>query len=248
MLRNRLITVLTFYNGVLFRTKLFKPDYRYTTNFVDMWSVDEIVIIDISEIKFKKTFINVINNFAKSCFVPLTVGGGIRSPNDVRDVLIAGADKVSINSAAVLNPHLIDECSKSFGSQCIVVAIDVKRNYEKNFWEVYTHGGRKATGLDAIEWSINMSDCGAGELLITSMDKDGTGEGFDLQLTREISTTVEIPVIASGGVGCLDDLYKGLTTGGASAVLAASIFHFNKSTIKDAKNFLNDRGVCVRLD
>tara|TARA_A100001015_G_scaffold215107_1_gene241472 strand:- start:1417 stop:2181 length:765 start_codon:yes stop_codon:yes gene_type:complete len=215
----------------------------------DQEGADEIAFLDITaSSENRKTIIEVIERVSEKVFVPLTVGGGIRSPNDVRDALIAGADKVSINSAAVLNPHLIDECSKSFGSQCIVVAIDVKRNYEKNFWEVYTHGGRKATGLDAIEWSINMSDCGAGELLITSMDKDGTGEGFDLQLTREISTTVEIPVIASGGVGCLDDLYKGLTTGGASAVLAASIFHFNKSTIKDAKKFLNDRGVCVRLD
>lgn len=215
----------------------------------DQEGADEIAFLDITaSSENRKTILEVIKKVSEKVFVPLTVGGGIRSPNDVRKALIAGADKVSINSAAVLNPDLIDECSKSFGSQCIVVAIDVKRNHEKNFWEVFTHGGRKATGLDAIEWSIKMSNYGAGELLITSMDKDGTGQGFDLRLTREISTKVEIPVIASGGVGCLNDLYEGLTTGGASAVLAASIFHFNKSTIKEAKKFLNDRGVCVRLD
>ncbi len=215
----------------------------------DQEGADEIAFLDITASSDnRKTITEVIERVSEKVFVPLTVGGGIRSPNDVRKALGAGADKVSINSAAVLNPQLIDECSKSFGSQCIVVAIDVKRNREKNFWEVYTHGGRESTGIDAIEWSIKMSEYGAGELLITSMDKDGTGEGFDLVLTREISTIVEIPVIASGGVGCLQDLYDGLTTGGASAVLAASIFHFNKSTIHEAKNFLNARGVCVRLD
>jgi cyclase len=215
----------------------------------DKEGADEIAFLDITASSDnRKTILEIIEKVSEKVFVPLTVGGGIRSPDDVRKALLAGADKVSINSAAVTNPQLILECSKSFGSQCIVVAIDVKMNYKKNFWEVYTHGGRKPTGIDALEWSVQMSDYGAGELLVTSMDKDGTGLGFDLILTRKISESVEIPIIASGGVGCLDHLFEGLTSGGASAVLAASIFHFNQNTIKEAKIFLKERGVCVRLD
>jgi cyclase len=156
----------------------------------DQEGADEIAFLDITaSSENRKTILEVIERVSEKVFVPLTVGGGIRSPNDVREALVAGADKVSINSAAVLNPGLIDECSKSFGSQCIVVAIDVKRNHEKNFWEVYTHGGRKSTGINAIEWAAKMSDYGAGELLITSMDKDGTGQGFDLILTREFNNS-----------------------------------------------------------
>ncbi len=215
----------------------------------DQEGADEIAFLDITASSDnRKTILDIIERVSEKVFVPLTVGGGIRSANDVRNVLLAGADKVSINSAAVLNPQLVDECSKTFGSQCIVVALDVKKNNSKNFWEVYTHGGRNPTGKDAFEWAIKMADYGAGELLVTSMDRDGTGKGFDLFLTSEISKLVEIPVIASGGVGSLHDLFNGLTTGGASAVLAASIFHFNKNTIQEAKNFLNERGVCVRLD
>lgn len=215
----------------------------------DQEGADEIAFLDITASSDNRnTILEIIERVSEKVFVPLTVGGGIRTPNDVRKILLAGADKVSINSAAVLNPQLIEECSKSFGSQCIVVAIDVKMNHDKNFWEVYTHGGRKPTGINALEWAVKMANLGAGEILLTSMDRDGTGQGFDLVLTREVSKIVEIPVIASGGVGCLEDLLDGLTAGCAAAVLAASIFHFNKNSIKEAKNFLNQRGVCVRLD
>ncbi len=215
----------------------------------DQDGADEIAFLDITASSDnRETILEIIEKVSEKVFVPLTVGGGIRTPDDVRKTLLAGADKVSINSAAVENPDLIIECSKNFGSQCIVVAIDVKMNVEKNYWEVFTHGGRKPTGIDAIDWASKMACFGAGELLLTSMDKDGTGKGFDLKMTKEISSGVEIPVIASGGVGSLQDLFEGLTAGEASAVLAASIFHFNKCSIKEAKSFLKKRGVCVRLD
>ncbi len=254
MLAKRIIPCLDVNNGRVVKGTNFVDlkdagDPVSVASKYDQEGADEIAFLDITASSDnRKTILEIIEKVSEKVFVPLTVGGGIRSPDDVRKALLAGADKVSINSAAVLNPSLISECSKSFGSQCIVVAIDVKMNREKNFWEVYTHGGRKSTGIDALEWSIQMSDYGAGELLVTSMDMDGTGKGFDLVLTREISKLVQIPVIASGGVGCLNDLFEGLTNGGASAVLAASIFHFNINTIKEAKIFLKERGVCVRLD
>ena len=183
-------------------------------------------------------------------FIPLTVGGGISSVNDIRALLNSGADKITINTAAIKNPDLISEASDAVGSQCIVVAIDAKRKLNSSFddnWEIYTHGGRNPTGIDALEWAINMEQKGAGELLVTSMDKDGTKEGFDLELMKAIDDRVNIPIIASGGVGTLEDLYDGIEIGKADAVLAASIFHFGTYTIKEVKEYLAKRGISMRI-
>jgi len=177
--------------------------------------------------------------------MPLTVGGGVRSLEDIRNLLLAGADKVGINTSAITNPMLIEEGANKFGSQCIVVAIDVKKN--KDGWMVYTHGGRKETGLDAIEWAQLVTEKGAGELLITSMDRDGTGKGFDVDLLKAITSKVSVPVIASGGVGNLEHLVQGVKEGGASAVLAASIFHFGKYKIQDARKAMTEAGLNTRL-
>ena len=178
--------------------------------------------------------------------MPLTVGGGVRNTHDIRKLLLAGADKVSINTAAVSNPALVSEAAECFGAQCIVVAIDAKK-IEEDKWEIFTHGGRTPTGIDAVEWAMNMAKRGAGEILLTSMDKDGTREGFDINLTRKVADSVNIPVIASGGVGSLDHLVDGIRKGHASAVLAASIFHFGEFTIGDAKNHLSRAGISVRM-
>jgi cyclase len=186
----------------------------------------------------------MIEAVADQVFIPLTVGGGVRTVEDVRRLLNAGADKISMNTAAIQQPNLIRDCSDKFGAQCIVVAIDAKR--VGDHWEVFTHGGRNATGLDVVRWATRVMTLGAGEILLTSMDRDGTGQGFDLELTRAVSESVSIPVIASGGVGCLAHLYEGVTQGAADAVLAASIFHFGEHTIGEAKAYLSSRGVCVR--
>ncbi|KZZ15306.1 imidazole glycerol phosphate synthase subunit HisF, partial [Oleiphilus sp. HI0079] len=187
---------------------------------------------------------------AENVFIPLTVGGGIRKLEDIRNMLNAGADKVSINTAAVFNPELVREAAERFGSQCIVVAIDAKKvsgPEEEPRWEIFTHGGRKPTGLDAVEWSKKMADYGAGEILLTSMDQDGVKSGYDLGVTRAISEAVSIPVIASGGVGNLQHLADGVTHGGADAVLAASIFHFGEHTVQEAKEFMAAQGIEMRL-
>ena len=207
---------------------------------------DEITFIDITASSDNRDLIlDIIESVAKQIFIPLTVGGGVRSVNDVRRLLNAGADKVSINTSAILNPELVKESSARFGSQCIVVAIDAKR--VDDHWEVFTHGGRNKTGLDALEWAKKMVDYGAGELLLTSMDRDGTKSGFDLELTQQISDAVEVPIIASGGVGNLKHLVDGVKLGKADAVLAASIFHFGEFSIKDAKEFMKNNNVEVRL-
>jgi len=212
---------------------------------------DEITFLDISAShEGRETMVHVVEQVAEQVFIPLTVGGGIRTVDDVRRMLNAGADKVSINTAAVLNPDLIREVSDHIGSQCIVVAIDAKRvsaEGEPLRWEIFTHGGRKPTGLDAIEWASKMCDYGAGELLVTSMDRDGTKQGFDLELTRRIADAVPVPVIASGGVGNLDHLVEGVIEGHADAVLAASIFHFSEHAIADAKARMAAAGIEVRL-
>jgi cyclase len=187
---------------------------------------------------------------ASQVFIPLTVGGGVRTVEDIRRLLNAGADKVSINTAAIHNPEFVREAAERFGSQCIVVAIDAKRvsaDNEAGHWEIFTHGGRKPTGIDAVAWAKKMADLGAGEILLTSMDRDGTKNGFDLGVTRAISDAVNIPVIASGGVGNLQHLVDGVKAGGADAVLAASIFHFGQHTIPEAKQFMSAQGVVVRL-
>ena len=209
---------------------------------------DEIAFLDITATKQRRgTLSEVVSKVAEQVFVPLTVGGGIRSLEDVSTMLLAGADKVSINSAAVTEPGLVSDCANKFGSQCIVVAIDAKKRIGREGWEIFTHGGTQPTGIDAIEWAKKMKTFGAGELLVTSMDRDGTKKGFDIQLTSTISDAVDIPVIASGGVGNLEHLFEGLIEGKADAVLAASIFHFGTYSIYEAKQFLKGKGVDVRF-
>ncbi len=217
----------------------------------DEQGADEITFLDITAShEGRETMVHVVEQVAGEVFIPLTVGGGIRSVADVRRMLVAGADKVAINTAAVREPELVRAAARAVGSQCIVVAIDAKRVSgpgEPPRWEVYTHGGRRPTGLDAVEWARRMNTYGAGEILLTSMDRDGTKEGFDLELTRAVAEAVEVPVIASGGVGTLEHLAEGILEGGADAVLAASIFHFGEHTVGEAKRYLASRGIEVRL-
>lgn len=235
----------------------------------DEQGADELTFLDITASSDKREIIiEVVERTAECVFMPLTVGGGIRNLEDIRKLLKAGADKVSVNTAAVNNPELVKEAAEKFGSQCIVVAIDAKRIEERGKkaeerglrsgdrrrktevrkkWEVYIHGGRTPTGIDVVEWAKKMEDFGAGEFMLTSMDRDGTKDGYDLELTRTISDLVSIPVIASGGVGTLKHLYDGLTAGNASAILAASIFHYGEYSIREVKEYLKERGINVRL-
>ena len=217
----------------------------------DQEGADEITFLDITASSDdRETIVHVVEDVASQVFIPLTVGGGIRTLDDVRRMLNAGADKVAINTAAVFNPEFVKQAADHFGSQCIVVAIDAKQvtDGDNPKWEIFTHGGRKPTGIDAIEWAIKMADFGAGELLVTSMDRDGTRDGFDLGLTRAICDAVSIPVIASGGVGGLQHLVDGVTEGHADAVLAASIFHFGEYSVGDAKRYMSEKGIEVRED
>jgi cyclase len=212
----------------------------------DAAGADELTFLDITAShENRDTIFDVVGRTAEQCFMPLTVGGGVRTVEDIRKLLLAGADKVSINSGAVTRPEFVREAAQKYGDQCIVVSIDARQTAPGK-WEVFTHGGRKGTGLDAIDWARRMTDHGAGEILLTSMDRDGTKSGFDLALTRAVSDAVPVPVIASGGVGTLDHLVEGVTRGGASAVLAASIFHFGTFTIAEAKEHLARAGVAVR--
>jgi cyclase len=213
----------------------------------DLQGADEITFLDITASSDDRDLIlPMIEAVASQVFIPLTVGGGVRTVADVRRLLNAGADKVGINTSAVTNPQLVADAAHKYGSQCIVVAIDAKA-VAPGKWEVFTHGGRTATGLDAVEWARKMAELGAGEILLTSMDKDGTRSGFDLKLTRAISDAIEIPVIASGGVGSLQDLADGIKLGGADAVLAASIFHFGQHTVQEAKQFMAAQNIPMRL-
>lgn len=213
----------------------------------DAAGADELCFLDITASHENRgTILDVVARTASVCFMPLTVGGGVRTVEDVRALLLAGADKVSINTAAVARPALIGELARHFGDQCIVVAIDAKQ-VAPGKWEIFTHGGRKPTGIDAVDYARQAAELGAGEILLTSMDRDGTRSGFDLGLVRAVSDAVPVPVIASGGVGCLDDLVDGVIRGGASAVLAASIFHFGQHTVGEAKAHMASRGVPVRL-
>jgi imidazole glycerol-phosphate synthase subunit HisF len=208
---------------------------------------DELCFLDITASHEEgNTMIDVVERTAGEVFVPLTVGGGVRTLEDIRNLLLAGADKVSINTAAVKNPGFVTEAADRFGSQCIVVAIDA-RGVSKNRWEVYTHGGRNPTGIDALEWAQKMEENGAGEILLTSMDKDGTKSGYDLPLTRAVSRSLGIPIIASGGAGNLEHLADGVKDGEADAVLVASIFHYGEYTIGEAKNYMREKGISVRV-
>ena len=217
----------------------------------DLQGADELTFLDITASSDEReTMVHVVEQVAGEVFIPLTVGGGIRQLADVRRMLNAGADKVSINTAAIHNPDFVREATERFGNQCIVVAIDAKAVNEPDAlprWEIFTHGGRRPTGIDAVQWAVQMAEYGAGEILLTSMDRDGTRNGFDLALTRAISDAVPVPVIASGGVGSLQHLADGILDGHADAVLAASIFHFGEHTVGEAKRYLHEHGIEVRL-
>ena len=251
MLKNRIIPCLDVKNGRVVKGINFVglKDAGDPVEQARIYSdngADEICFLDITASNENRdTIYEVVKETSKKCFVPLTVGGGVRSVDDINRLLNCGADKVSINTAAVQNPSVVIDSSKKFGSQCIVVAIDAKKNDES--WEIFTHGGRNSTGIDAIDFAILMEKNGAGELLVTSMDRDGTQKGYDIDLMSSISSSVNIPVIASGGVGNLDHLAEGIKTGKASAVLAASIFHYGKYSIKEAKEYLDSKGIPVRI-
>ena len=251
MLKNRIIPCLDVKNGRVVKGINF-VDLQDAGDPVEQAKIysdggaDEICFLDITASNENRdTIYEVVKDTSKKCFVPLTVGGGVRSVEDISKLLNCGADKVSINTAAVQNADVVVQSSKKFGSQCIVVAIDAKKNGEK--WEVFTHGGRNKTNIDAIEFAKKVELCGAGEILLTSMDRDGTKTGYDLDLLKNITKNANIPVIASGGVGNLDHLHDGIVKGGASAVLAASIFHFGEYKIKEVKEYLNSKNVSVRL-
>jgi cyclase len=217
----------------------------------DAQGADELVFLDITAShEDRATMLDVVRRTAEGIYMPLTVGGGIRSLADIRTLLRAGADKVSLNTAALARPELVGEAARAFGSQCIVVAIDAKGETVDSGprWGVYTHGGRRSTGKDAVEWAREVEALGAGEILLTSMDRDGTGQGYDLPLTRTVSEAVSVPVIASGGAGGLEHLFEGVTEGKADAALVASIFHFGRHTIAEAKGYLRERGVPVRIE
>ncbi len=251
MLKNRIIPCLDVKNGRVVKGINF-IDLKDAGDPVEQAKIysdggaDEICFLDITASNENRdTIYNVVEKTSKKCFVPLTVGGGVRSVDDINKLLNCGADKVSINTAAVKNPEVVADSSKKFGSQCIVVAIDAKKNEDR--WEIFTHGGRNNSGIDAIEFAKKMEESGAGELLVTSMDRDGTQLGYDIDLIFNISSKVNIPIIASGGVGNLNHFVDGIKLGNANAVLAASIFHYGKYSIQDAKNYLDKKGLPVRL-
>ena len=251
MLKSRIIPCLDVKNGRVVKGINF-VDLKDAGDPVEQAKIysdggaDEICFLDITASNENRdTIFDVVERTSKKCFVPLTVGGGVRSVEDINKLLNCGADKVSINTAAVENPRVIEESSKKFGSQCIVVAIDAKKKNDK--WEIFTHGGRNNSGINALEFAKKMENSGAGELLVTSMDRDGTQVGYDNELMSNITAIVNIPVIASGGVGNLDHLVDGIKLGNASAVLAASIFHYGKHSVKEAKEYLASKGIPVRI-
>ncbi len=253
MLKTRIIPCLDVANGrvvkgVNFVDLIDAGDPVEQAKLYNAAGADELCFLDITATSDNRdTIYDVVRRTADQVFIPLTVGGGVRELADIRKLLEAGADKIGINSAAVKNPDFVKEASDKCGSQCIVVAIDAKAKQDgSNGWEIFTHGGRKATGIDAVEWAIQMADYGAGELLVTSMDRDGTRQGFNVELTRTIADAVSVPVIASGGVGNLQHLVDGVKEGHASAVLAASIFHFGEYSIKQAKQAMKNAGIPVR--
>jgi cyclase len=251
MLKTRLIPCLDVKNGRVVKGVNFLDlkdagDPVEQAKFYDDSGADELCFLDITASHENRgTILGVVERTAEQCFIPLTVGGGIRTLEDIRRLLKAGADKISINTAAVKNPQLVESAAKKFGSQCVVVALDARRT--NNSYEIFTHGGRTQTGIDALDWAKRMESLGAGELLLTSMDRDGTQKGFDLELTQMIADAVKIPLIASGGVGKLQHLVDGVKVGHASAVLAASIFHFGAYSIGEAKSYMESKGIAIRL-
>tara|TARA_B100001123_G_scaffold65364_1_gene72459 strand:- start:3426 stop:4184 length:759 start_codon:yes stop_codon:yes gene_type:complete len=252
MLKKRIIPCLDINNGrvvkgINFVNLVDAGDPAEQAKIYNDNGADEICFLDISAThENRNTMLEVVKKTTEKCFVPLTVGGGVRTLEDINNLLLAGADKVSINTAAVKDENLITEATKKFGSQCIVVAVDAKK-VKNDKWEVFTHGGRKPTGKDVLKFVKKMESLGAGEILLTSMDRDGTKKGYDLDLTKKVSNLINIPVIASGGVGNLEHLHQGFKIGKASAVLAASIFHFGEYSILDAKQYLDSKGIPVRI-
>jgi cyclase len=252
MLKNRIIPCLDVKNGRVVKGINFVDlkdagDPVEQARIYDKGGADEICFLDITASNQNRhTIIDVVSKTAENCFVPLTVGGGVRTIENIRDLLLAGADKVSINTAAVKDMNFVKDASKKFGTQCMVVAVDAKK-ISNGKWEIFTHGGREKTGIDAIEFAKKAEAYGAGEILLTSMDKDGTKTGYDIDLLKQVTTRVSIPVIASGGVGNLEHFYEGIIKGGASAVLAASIFHYGEHTIQQAKEYLASKDVPVRI-
>lgn len=252
MLKNRIIPCLDVKDGrvvkgVNFLDLVDAGDPVEQAKAYDAQGADELCFLDITASSDNRdTLYQVVTAVAEHCFMPLTVGGGVRTIEDVRKLLLSGADKVSINTAAVHNPEFVKQAAEKFGSQCIVVAIDAKSVGNGRF-EIFTHGGRKSTGIDAVEWAKRMVEYGAGELLVTSMDRDGTKQGFDVPLTKAIADAVEVPIIASGGVGELQHFAEGVTKAHATGLLAASVFHFGKFTIKEVKNYMHEQGIPVRL-
>ena len=254
MLAKRIIPCLDVDNGrvvkgVKFVSLVDAGDPVEQAKRYDLEGADELTFLDITASSDRRDIVaNLVRRVADEVFIPFTVGGGLRTVEDVRAILRAGADKITLNTAALENPHLISECAETFGSQCIVVAVDARRRRESNEtgWDVYTHGGRKNVGIDALEWIMRAQQLGAGEILLTSMDCDGTKDGYDVQLTRAAADSVKIPVIASGGAGKLEHFHAALTSGGASAVLAASLFHFGELSIAQVKEYLGEHDVLVR--
>ncbi len=248
MLRKRLITVLTFNDGVLFRTKLFHPDYRYTLNFVDAWSVDEVVILDVTRPGQgdRENFYKVVQHFARTCFVPLAVGGGIRNLDDVRKLMSVGADKVVLNTGALERPELITETARQFGAQCAVLSIDAKKTGDGEY-EVYGAFGAQPTGWSPSDWAARGEALGAGEILITSIDRDGWLQGFDLDLCSQVSEAVRVPVLVLGGAGSWKHFTEVFTHCGVSGVCTQNIYHFTEQSIHSAKAFLDRDGINVRL-
>ncbi|MAN80509.1 MAG: imidazole glycerol phosphate synthase cyclase subunit [Magnetovibrio sp.] len=250
MLRNRLITVLTFNDGTLFRTKMFEPDYRYTHNFVDSWSVDEIVILDITRdpAADKRAFYDVVTQFAKECFVPLAVGGGIRTLDDARQMMAVGGDKVVINSGAIERPGLITEIAEAYGSQCAVLSIDARQSEAlAGGYEVFSHFAGRPTGKSPGDWASEGEKLGAGEIMITSVERDGSLQGYDLTLCRQVAEAVSVPVLGMAGAGNWKHFVEGVTQGGLSAVCTQNIYHFTETSIASAKKFMEKKGIPVRL-
>ena len=250
MLRTRLITVLTLNEGVLFRTKLFQPDYRYTSNFVDTWSVDEIVMLDVTRPKdgaepHRELFFEGLKRIASRCFVPIAAGGGIRTMDDVRRMMDAGADKVVVNTGAIERPALISEIAKSHGAQCTVLSIDARRAGDGH--EVFSSFGTKATSLKPAEWARQAVELGAGEIFLTSIDQDGSLNGYDVKLCAEVAAAVNVPVLISGGAGSWQHFVDGVKKGGASAVCTSNIYHFTETSLKSAKQFMARAGLPVRV-
>lgn len=250
MLRNRLITVLTFNGGTLFRTKLFEPDYRYTHNFVDSWSVDEIVMLDVTRDPDadKSAFYEVVTQFAKECFVPLAVGGGIRNMDDVRAMMAAGGDKVVVNSGAIERPEFITEIAEAYGRQCVVLSIDARRSDDRDGgYEVFSHFAAQPTGRTPAEWAAEGEKLGAGEIMITSVERDGSLQGYDIPLCRQVSDAVTLPVLGMAGAGNWKHFVEGVEQGGLSAVCTQNIYHFTETSIASAKKFMEKKGIPVRL-